>query len=116
MHALAYFRSASSTALVVSYHEGQTLTRAVKGREGVASRAMGLMRMLLSALRHLHDHQVVHCDVKPDNLIVSKRLWPLKKKKALRFEELELDLGGLRGGAVGWAIDANSYHHDLCIA
>ena len=68
--ALAYFREKGNFAIVMSYHEGRTLTQAVL-KQGLLSEdlARDYFRGLLRAVDYLHQHRIMHSDVKTDNII-----------------------------------------------
>ena len=59
---------------VMPYVEGDSLRgRLVKQGALPASEAMRLLRDVVDALAHAHRHQVVHRDIKPDNVMIAER-------------------------------------------
>lgn len=64
-----------SLYIAMEYVDGIPLSQVLRegGRLGF-SRAAGLMAQLLDVLHHLHQKGVLHRDLKPDNLMVSKTL------------------------------------------
>ncbi|CAE7036376.1 CPK3, partial [Symbiodinium sp. KB8] len=77
VRALDFFCSARTAVLVLSYHPGGTLSQAIRASgcphfsEEVARH---LCRMLFAAVDYLHQHRIVHRDVKADNILVSEDL------------------------------------------
>jgi hypothetical protein len=58
-----------------------------------------ISRQLLSALGHLHEHGVIHCDVKPDNIMRVQGNWRLGDVGLMSLEE---ELKGQRGTMAFW--------------
>ncbi len=68
--------------LVMSYCEGGTLSRLLRGRPGERAAdpeahfpeevVMGWFVQLLLALHHLHSRHIIHRDIKPDNILMSR--------------------------------------------
>ncbi len=59
---------------VMPYEEGQSLRqRLAKEGELPVTEAVRLLRVVVDALAHAHQHGVVHRDIKPDNVMLSGR-------------------------------------------
>ena len=64
--------------MVLPYYGGGSLYALLKhSPEGASVRAREWLRQLFSALRHVHAHGVVHCDVKTSNLLLDDSLCTL---------------------------------------
>lgn len=58
--------------LVMEYVSGGTLRdRHPKGTHVPLPTVLGYVRPVVAALQYLHDHRLVHCDVKPENMLLS---------------------------------------------
>ncbi|GAB4351626.1 MAG: hypothetical protein Fur0042_19940 [Cyanophyceae cyanobacterium] len=69
----AYFAEGDRLYLVQQFIEGQTLTQALaKGGLFDEAQARSLLLALLPVLRFVHDRQVIHRDIKPDNILLPK--------------------------------------------
>ena len=67
---LAYFEEDQEFYLVQEYIEGHTLAQELQpGQKWQESRVIELLTEVLSILEFVHNHGVIHRDVKPDNLI-----------------------------------------------
>ncbi|AMW27897.1 protein kinase domain-containing protein [Arthrospira platensis] len=67
----AYFEELNKFYLVQEYIEGETLEAKVQ-REGKLSESAvrAILTSLLGVLQYIHDKQIVHRDIKPDNIIL----------------------------------------------
>jgi hypothetical protein len=69
-----YFRWGSRHCLVLAYVEGGTLADLIAAAPGgmPEPRALDLMLEILEGLNHAHEHGVLHCDIKPENVLVDR--------------------------------------------
>ena len=67
------FEENGTAYYVMDFIEGENLNNLVK-REGALSeeRALGYIRQVAEALSYVHDHRIMHLDVKPANIIIRK--------------------------------------------
>jgi serine/threonine protein kinase len=56
--------------LVYAYAPGMNLAQALAGGPLPVTRALKILRDVLRALEHAHRHGVIHCDVKPSNVLI----------------------------------------------
>lgn len=66
-----YFEDEGQFHLVQEWIEGQTLAEIVK-TQGLLPEAevIKLLYQILNVLKYIHDHNIIHRDIKPDNIIV----------------------------------------------
>jgi WD40 repeat protein len=58
--------------LVMEYVSGGTLReRHPKGTRVPLLMVIGYVRQIATALQYIHDHRLVHCDIKPENMLMS---------------------------------------------
>jgi serine/threonine protein kinase len=67
-----YFRWGQRYCLVLAFVEGQTLADIIEASPGglPEKRALDLMLYILMGVNHAHEHGVLHCDIKPANVLV----------------------------------------------
>jgi serine/threonine protein kinase len=66
-------------ALVMDYIDGDPLDKLVERKGPIhAEDASWILERLLGALNYLHYHQVIHCDIKPQNVIVEPKKRDIK--------------------------------------
>ena len=67
-----YFRWGQRFCLVLAFVEGQTLADMIEASPGgmPEKRALDLMLYILMGVNHAHEHGVLHCDIKPANVLV----------------------------------------------
>jgi serine/threonine protein kinase len=100
-----------SFAMVMSFVEGKTLESSIKKHQAIHPEEISwITQRLLNALHYLHDKGVVHCDIKPSNIMIQLQdhnailvdyglssLQPKKDTKALGLTKVwaapELELG-----------------------
>ncbi len=58
--------------IIMEYVEGGTLADEIKKGRIPATRVLDYMTQLMNVLQHAHDRQIVHRDVKPHNVLISK--------------------------------------------
>jgi hypothetical protein len=81
--------------MALEYLEGEPLAKSLEGRTLPASRAIELMVQVVRALVRAHEHTIVHCDLKPDNIYVTTA----GVVKVLDFGIARLFAGGKDGRA-----------------
>jgi len=100
-HALE--QSATGRQLVLDYCEGGTL-RDILEQESQLTLAeiLTLVTEILAALEHAHSHGIVHCDIKPENILLSLTpdSWQVKVSD-FGIARLSQELKGDRSGATG---------------
>lgn len=63
--------------LAMEYHTGGHLGEKIEQGELTPQRALEITRELALGLHHAHEHGIIHRDMKPDNIIFSKRDTPI---------------------------------------
>ncbi|CAL1354372.1 unnamed protein product [Linum trigynum] len=88
------FDSDDSLTLILNLCEPYTLyDKVIKSNGGLPEpKSTGIMRQLLEAVAHCHRFGVVHCDIKPDNVLFDSR----NRVKLVNF------------GSVDWVLDSGS--------
>ena len=74
VHVRDYFREHGTAYLVMAYVEGKTLSAEITDNGGKvpAERLLNLMKPLILQLDKLHESNVIHRDIAPDNLVIVK--------------------------------------------
>ena len=79
---------------IIMPFEGPTLYHVIQNAQPMPPRGWpGLSRNLLTAIGHLHRHDVIHCDLKPGNLVVD----PTNTLKLIDLGGSLIDRPGFRG-------------------
>jgi eukaryotic-like serine/threonine-protein kinase len=59
--------------IVMEYIKGKTLKQYIQEFSPIApAKAIRIMKQLISAIEHAHDYQIVHRDIKPQNILVDQ--------------------------------------------
>lgn len=67
--------------LVIEYVQGGELFDIIAEQGHLSERrASQVIRDVITAVRYLHSSGVVHCDIKPENILCKTRTWPLHVK------------------------------------
>ena len=70
-----YFTLGSEAYIVMTLVEGQDLVEVIKANDDRPLEEdviRSILEQILSALRYCHEHHVIHRDIKPDNILLSK--------------------------------------------
>ena len=78
--------------VAVEYVEGQTLARRLKEGKIQAEEGLEVLRQLAEALRAAHQKQVVHGDIKPSNIILTR---DRRNQLLVKLSFVDLALSGL---------------------
>jgi serine/threonine-protein kinase len=102
--ALGYEHNTAKECLLMEYIEGPTLLKLITGKykQGTAGQLISIMTSLAHDLDKLHNTGVVHCDVTPQNVIVSNSamqrtlpmhsVFPIKRTPYLLDLDLSVEL------------------------
>lgn len=72
------FESKSLLHLVIEYMRGGELFDIIADQGHLSEqRASQVVRDIITGVNYLHDTGVVHCDIKPENILCKTREWPL---------------------------------------
>ena len=86
----------------MEYVEGKTLQRLVKERGPMDERqALEIIIQVAKALEHAEKHSLVHRDIKPDNIMVTRERVAKLLDLGLAKMRVEGDVGQAKGMAVG---------------
>jgi serine/threonine-protein kinase len=90
-----------SLYIVMEYLEGRNLNRAVK-REGPlpVERAIPILIQVCGALQEAHEKGIIHRDMKPENIFLSKRGEQTEYPKVLDFGLAKLHENQMRPGSI----------------
>lgn len=62
--------------IVMEYVDGVTLKEYMQGHKLGLNAVLEIGVRLADALQHAHSHKVIHCDIKPQNILIDKNLNP----------------------------------------
>lgn len=75
------FESINYLHLVIEYMQGGELFDIVADQGHLSEqRASQVMRDIITGVDYLHDLGIVHCDIKPENILCKSKQWPLQVK------------------------------------
>lgn len=75
------FDSVHHLHLVLEYMDGGELFDIIADQGHLSEqRASQVVREIITGVDYLHDEGVVHCDIKPENILCKSRQWPLQVK------------------------------------
>ena len=72
---LVHYAAKTDDGILMDYVDGETLSQFVKHHPDYfrnRKNADRFLRQLLSVVGYLHEHQVVHLDLKPDNILITR--------------------------------------------
>jgi serine/threonine protein kinase len=96
---LDFGKAEGRTYLILEYVEGRSLAEMIAGGEPIELRfAIGIVSQVAQALVAAHQNQIVHCDVKPSNILISN-----DGIAQLSDFELAIGPGGLQRAEAGIA-------------
>ena len=75
------FDSKKQLHLVIEYMQGGELFDIIADQGHLSEqRASQIIRQIINGVDYLHDFGVVHCDIKPENILCKNHQWPLQVK------------------------------------
>lgn len=75
------FDSLRNLFLVIEYMDGGELFDIIADQGHLSEqRASQVMRDIINGVDYLHDMGIVHCDIKPENILCKSRQWPFQVK------------------------------------
>lgn len=95
-------RSGGRPYFAMEYVDGKNLNDVVAAQTLTLRQSLEIARKLAEALDYIHEHGIVHRDVKPSNILIDRRFEPLLADFGLAHDKSEVDLGLTASGtAVG---------------
>ncbi len=68
-----FFESGNEQFIVLEYIKGRTLKELINDKEKIPySMSMYIMREVLQGLQYIHSNNILHRDMKPDNIMISE--------------------------------------------
>lgn len=75
------FDSMKQLFLVIEYMQGGELFDFIADQDHLSEQdASHVMRDIITGVDYLHDKGIVHCDIKPENILCKSKKWPLQVK------------------------------------
>lgn len=62
--------------IVMEYVDGRTLKQLLENYKIEPKAAIQIVMQLADALQHAHSHNIIHCDIKPQNILMNDKMMP----------------------------------------
>lgn len=62
--------------IVMEYVDGRTLKQLLENYKIEPKAAIQIVMQLADALEHAHSHNIIHCDIKPQNILMNDKMMP----------------------------------------
>ncbi|RIB05126.1 kinase-like domain-containing protein, partial [Gigaspora rosea] len=96
--------------LIVDYHEGGTLADFIppSGNDEVST--LCLMVQVFDAVKYIHDHNIAHCDINPENILISS---DHKRLILTNFDHAQIECDGLIKDPEYFKIDTSKFIKEM---